>query len=218
MEKKEIIKKYNRGYIIVEKFNNTYNRIDSLYTISRYENVKAIHKKHESILDAYLKDNDVEIELVAHDTKAWIKDYDFIFNYDERDKYRLKASLQEYITVAGSDKKFLFKDLTVLYEEFGEHIFGRVFTNNKWTATKWKLNGECLFHNSSKFDLTPYEQPWYEIESNFPKYAFQLEAIGDTDEFNEYPIVFGSKEHFEMFGGDYRLATNEEIDTLKVKS
>lgn len=50
---------------------------------------KLIHKKHTDILDAYLKDNNVQIEYETNN--GWITvDNDFIMDYDELDQYRIK--------------------------------------------------------------------------------------------------------------------------------
>lgn len=58
---------------------------------------KLIHKKHKDILDAYLADNDVEIEILGNDFYAeWADLYDvytgnFIDSYNEDFEYRLKS-------------------------------------------------------------------------------------------------------------------------------
>ena len=51
---------------------------------------KLIHKKHVVVLDAYLKDKNIEIEYCST-CNGWITiDGDFLLNYDELEHYRIK--------------------------------------------------------------------------------------------------------------------------------
>lgn len=55
---------------------------------------KLIHKKHRKVLDAWLKDNSVEIEIyISYNGYPYIWDdlhLHFIEDYDEQEQYRLK--------------------------------------------------------------------------------------------------------------------------------
>ena len=55
---------------------------------------KLIHKKHKDILDAYLADNNVEIEYNRHESGFELICGDFIEHYDESLDYRLKPQMQ----------------------------------------------------------------------------------------------------------------------------
>ena len=66
----------------------------------------------------------------------------------------------------------------------------------------------------SAFNLTPYVEPkpWYEIESNFPCLMYsekQNNSFMDCKDMEAYLRWNGGN-------GGYRLATNEEIDSLKI--
>lgn len=81
----------------------------------------------------------------------------------------------------------------------------------------WNEFGICLFQavsdksSNSKYDLTPIPKKWYELESNFPCLMFCL----DKNDFMSCP----DKETYLRWDlkGVYKLATNEEIDQLKIK-
>jgi hypothetical protein len=99
--------KYATGnYIGVwnNKFNPPYKWVlagdsnDSLLDHSQY---KLIHIKHKPILDAYLADNSVEIELHSKDN-LWFPT-NFIDKYDEDFNYRLKPQIQYPIYKRNSD-------------------------------------------------------------------------------------------------------------------
>ncbi len=131
---------------------------------------------------------------------------------------------QEYITVPGSDKKFL-------KPEFEFEILGKknnfaigyiVDSAGVIKGSKWYLgSGECVVgaNSEDEYNLTPYEQPWYEIESNFP-------CLIKADDNNISVAYEYQKENGDLwccFGDSIISAeqairlTNEEIDSLKVK-
>lgn len=110
--------------------------------------VKHIHKKHATILDAYLLDNGVEIELIAHDTKDWIKDYDFIVNYEEDDEYRLKEK-----TIFQTAHKTMNTSRSE-QQSFKEQLVKEVIGDGVETIGTWSMNkrycyrDECVFNGS----------------------------------------------------------------------
>ncbi len=210
-----------------------------LDTFSRAVN---IHIKHKSILDAYLKDNDVGITYISYNEVGKYNRLcpDFINNYNEDQVYELKAPIverlkecwneahpaQEYITVPGSDKVFIKPWFECgLLGVKDDLIIGWIKDKDGYTyASSWILsNGQYNNHKSTQYDLTPYEQPWYEIESNFPKHIITDDgyfyiAYGMTDAADEKHREFLDASHDRICGlEDCRLATNEEIDSLKVK-
>jgi len=185
-----------------------------------------INKKHKHILDAYLKNNDVEIEYRnPNDFKHIWECDDFIGNYNESYTYKLKEALQEYITVPNSDKKFLKPEFEcVIYEEIKHKVSGIVFYIGRVYKEKegyypcsFEEDGSCFIEpcgNAKEFNLAPYEEPkpWYEIESNFPC-VFKSVDTG---------MIFGinnQSEYINLLYMDISVErlTNEEIDSLKIK-
>lgn len=238
---------YKQGnHILVFRWNNTYNIEDSwtilnnpaFFNDERGDYV-LINKKHKHILDAYLLDNDVEIDKyinihehynTSNEKFQWTKENEFISNYDENIKYRLLDIIEpfddskEYITVPNSDKKFLKPEFEcVIYEEIKHKVSGIVFYIGRVYKEKegyypcsFEEDGSCFIEpcgNAKEFNLAPYEEPkpWYEIESNYPCVLFS----NDTGMF----IINRKCDFIEGFANKnkYRFATNEEIDSLKIK-
>lgn len=90
-----ILKHYasNKNYIIVEQTDNETKIITDFTNISG--KLFAINKKDEAILNAYLANKKVKIEWYTNygDNPYIWDDYylDFLNNYDEQEKYRLKG-------------------------------------------------------------------------------------------------------------------------------
>ena len=87
----ELINKYDTGdYICInlDQIDNTWG-IGTVDWRLATESYKLIHKEHKEILDAWLEDNDVEIEVALSMTCEWGKEADFVGNYDEARFYRL---------------------------------------------------------------------------------------------------------------------------------
>lgn len=87
--------KYASGKCICifrEATNDSWAKTVSTPLWLSYNTYKLIHKRHKELLDAYLADNSVKIEIKCRDNNAeweWI-DTDFIKNYNEDFEYRLK--------------------------------------------------------------------------------------------------------------------------------
>ena len=81
-------------------------------------------------------------------------------------------------------------------------------------SIEWHENGSS--ETSSMFNLTPIKKEWYKDESNFPCVVMQLLETDDMVE-EQGLCIISCKEYFEEFGSDYRLATDEEVDSLKIK-
>lgn len=132
---------------------------------------------------------------------------------------QVKNNFEEYgFTADFEGEIFMTQDS----EDWGKIIFGRVNS----TLVGWEENGQCRDIIGDKIDnwlawdkynLAPIKKEWYEEESNFPKYAIQLDERGDSDTYDEYPLLFRTIEDFNKFGGDYRPATEEEVLSLLIK-
>jgi len=237
-----IKEKFESGdYIIVEDKwlgESNYFIVMRLDFFNPNSNYYAIHKKHKDILDAYLLDNEVEIEFKSKDGSWEINDKkNFIDMYYEEFEFRLKEksifqtahetmnkarSNVETIKAPNSDVEFLKPEFEceLLSENNGNIIAIVSYHGNKKINVIYDLNGACyeLDTRAGKIlrwdrkDLTPYKKPieWYEIESNFPcaiiSDATDMFVIDNIDDFID---DFKNKDI-------YRLATNQEIDSLKV--
>ena len=93
--------KYASGnyiYIYISPIDDKIDIVSEVYADPYIKNTcyKLIHKEHKDILDAYLADNDVEIEMLGNDFDAeWADLHDvytgnFIDSYNEDFEYRLK--------------------------------------------------------------------------------------------------------------------------------
>jgi len=225
--------KFETGkYIRVAK-SRTFNNIpfekldnDDNYWLEREFEYFFIHKNHEDILDSYLLDNDVEIEQCSNGDWYEINInpyYDaFIRFYDENNEYRLKHSFEEQlinevigngvetIQAPNSDIKFIKPEFECeLWHRDRTYILGKVRLPYDIKLCRWDMDtGIC--REDEKYNLTPYQEKkeWYRDESNFPC------VIVDKMNHNDIRIV---KENMGINWEVYRPATNEEIDSLKIK-
>ena len=62
---------------------------------------KLIHIRHKEVLDAWLEDNNVEIEQKSNVHQGWIEDSNFIENYQEWLEYRLEEKKDEHSRTSG---------------------------------------------------------------------------------------------------------------------
>lgn len=186
---------------------------------------KLIHKKHSEILDAYLADNDVYIDFMSADEWTYLR-LDFIHGYSETYDYRIAPRQGESYTAKvlselGEDNfaKYGFEkpsfECELLYNCNHNFIQGYVIARQIKYPRMWNIDGVCFECMSGEFsenyNLTPIKKPWYEDESNFPV------LMKDNKEEDIY-LTARNKEHYLRLKEDCRLATNEEIDQLKVNS
>lgn len=128
--------KYETGnYIIIRLNDNGYERKWIIQT-DFYKGLngikfKLIHKKHKDILDAYLKDNTIDIEVVysLDNSSNSVRVLDFIESYDERLDYKLVDKIKYPIFKVNED--------------------GEVFRFNDKDST-----GECLLWKDSRLEAT----------------------------------------------------------------
>tara|TARA_R110002074_G_C12381399_1_gene652449 strand:+ start:108 stop:485 length:378 start_codon:yes stop_codon:yes gene_type:complete len=122
--------------------------------------------------------------------------------------------MNEYITVANSDLKFvkpnfrceLVKVLDKKILAITDDICGN-YGSSRW----YDFNGTTQV---VQFRLTPYieHKIWYDDKDNFPKIlSVRLENK------NMYKICNSRDSFLYLSGFGYKLATNEEIDSLKLK-
>lgn len=122
----EMKKKYGSGdYKLLKKVKHLTNgwKLDTFMPFIAYnghditeDNFRLIHKKHEEVLNAWLEDNNVEIEWSQADS-AWRDDKDFIKDYLDTFNYRLKSNQNgefEYVTDTdvGEEKEDETKKIT----------------------------------------------------------------------------------------------------------
>ena len=97
----ELIKKFESGnYIWIHNFPEYKKEWNIKGEHGDYRQCKPIHKKHEAVLNAWLLDNDVEIEIELWNEqqgKRWETEAGFINNYCENANYRLKEKKMEDI-------------------------------------------------------------------------------------------------------------------------
>jgi len=96
---------------------------------------KLIHKKHKDILDAYLADNSVEIEILFDGAYLQQKDGSFIQYYGETFEYRLKpkkktVSLALFTCQRKSDKQWINANIYETIEHFKEIYDCGIFMNH----------------------------------------------------------------------------------------
>jgi len=194
---------------------------------------KLIHKKHKDILDAYLADNSVEIEWLngmKEGYQIWSTFSNFINNYDcklnyrlatrhgERETAKVLSEIGETLTIKDGDKVYEFEkpdfECELLKVVSGDTvatdiIVGIIKLNNKWIPYIWWNDGISKI-NDSMYCLTPIKPKWFEVESNFPALIW--------NEDNNLEVVRGLND-FECLNWNLcKLATNEEIDQLKVNT
>lgn len=132
----------SRDYILIVKqngFENLWHKfscigddIEEDLELIQDKRAKLIHKKHEDILNAYLKDNNVEIE---YDTpyNGWISlDNDFMIDYDETDNYRLKQKFPifKYNKEDNMVIKFTNKNTSICVFEDSINSIGNIIKND----------------------------------------------------------------------------------------
>lgn len=134
----EIIKeKYeSRDYIAIYLAignNNNWYKTDSVENC-KGNKYKLIHKKHIDILDTYLKDNSVEIEVVYSigNSSNSVKVLDFIDSYDERLDYILQQK-EEYPQFKVNKKGEVFRlndeDSCTVFLSPETDFIGKIFGN-----------------------------------------------------------------------------------------
>lgn len=219
MNLKEMKKKFKSGeYILLWKEFKDLKWVvkGSFHHDNRGYN-KLIHKKHKHILDAYLKDNGVQLFITYKnsDVGAYISGDNFIENYDENAIYELKETnmpqknnFHEY----GFETDFeaeIYKT-----DEYGNLIGVAI-----GFVTAWDSLGNCLFSeytsDNEELNLTPLKKEWYDVEDNFPCLCLiKSKSVNNSsfvviDDINEY------KSYLKIF--EVRPATKEEILSLLVK-
>ena len=219
---------YNNGttYIcVVQRGNEWKICVEDSFIDSN--NIVAIHKKHESILNAVLSDNSVEIlATLAPKTVSTIKGCDFISTYNESWDYLLVE--KETLTIKDGDKVYEFEkpDFEIVLDRVvNGKVFG--FKVEHDLMCFWDEKGICTvigagvqlvqrFYHNECWNLTPIvkEKPWYEVESNFPRICWygnrELESV----------IMVKNKVKYLKYINHAKTLdplTNEEIESLKVK-
>jgi len=137
-----------------------------------------------------------------------------------------KETQQEYITVPNSDIKFLKPDFHCeLLQKLSTGIVAEIKLDDEdcdyvlfdYTGMLLTSLDDYSYHDC--VSLTPYIEPkkWYEDESNFPYFLNDLnKTIKEQHKYIFCPTV-GIAEQYNATS-NVRLATDEEIDTLKFKS
>lgn len=175
-----------------------------------------INEKHKDILDAYLKDNSVEIEDYSNFCKSWLNSDDFIKYYNENNKYRLKPknNFKDY----GFEADFEGEILIVKDDKY----FGisKSTESDGWVANGWKKDGTCL--NDYVSHLKPIKKEWYEGHDNIGKLISvngTLHIFKEYDEDNKVVIYISLVNNLEyiIHASDCRPATKEEVITLLIK-
>ena len=131
-ELKDIKSKYESGdYILVlsDGFKNWKPDVSYGETWALWSHLAMylIHKKHEDILDAYLKDNSIKIYFRWHD-EEWMKFKNFIENYEEKAMYKIttdKIDLHETYCMATVDN---YRELVKLNPRLDLNIHMLYFT------------------------------------------------------------------------------------------
>lgn len=198
-----------------------------------------IHKKHREILDAVLKNSNVEVQQISKNIEVciakqsgprqWEKTANFIKSYDSETTYRLKCksllSITDGVTVYEFEKPdFECELLKVVIHQCGNsHFLGYVKIEDYIYSCQWDINGyNWDMQLKRRFNLTPIikEKPWYEDESNFPCLcAFGNDKIEQARIAVEY-IKTEGRLYFDKNKGMYSHAVGWkkiEIETLKIK-
>lgn len=170
-------------YIEVVKFEGKWIRVGNGGFYNAMLPTKNIHKKHKAILEAYLLDNEVQIECRFAD--SWLLvDRDFIESYCENNEYRLKRIIPDTNMDEPQTIKAPNSDLEYLKPEFECELLREI---NLKVVAEIKLDGEDYdyvtfdedgfltdsldnYSYSNEIKLDRYKKPkeWYEIEDNFP--------------------------------------------------
>lgn len=185
--------------------------------IPKVTNHKLIHKKHEDILNAYLKNNNVEIEVYERmDNDYGLMNVDFIKTYEERCLYRLKTEKEEL--EENSFNKFGFETPDFegeILKEVEGCLIGWHRHKGSIISCSWNTKGICYSTMNYKddYNLTPLKVNWWEKDENFPCLMVRLK-----DGIKKFG-VFKNKNHvLALHPKDgWRLATKEEILTLLVE-
>lgn len=133
----------SRDYILIVKQNNFENLwykfscigddIEEDLELIQDKRAKLIHKKHEDILNAYLKDNNVEIEVYEKmDNDYALLDKDFIVTYNENYLYRLKQKFPifKYNKEDNMVIKFTNKNTSICVFEDSINSIGNIIKND----------------------------------------------------------------------------------------
>lgn len=105
---------------------------------------KLIHKKDKDILDAYLKDNSVEIEIMylnINDSWSELCD-DFIETYDENAEYRLKEKPKKWYEIESNFPCVVIEDdenLLICYNKYEWIDLDKHHSGNFRPATKEEI-------------------------------------------------------------------------------
>lgn len=115
------------------KFNRIGDDIEEDLELIQDKRAKLIHKKHEDILNAYLKDNNVEIEVYEKmDNDYALLDKDFIVTYNENYLYRLKQKFPifKYNKEDNMVVKFTNKNTSICVFEDSINSIGNIIKND----------------------------------------------------------------------------------------
>lgn len=187
---------YDRDYIYLTYNNCHYMKVEPIAG----EFIK-IHKKHEDILNAWLEDNEVEIEFngYLHGHRRWCNENNFMQNYEEDAEYRLKDVTD--INVGESKNNFSGYDFEADFEGFidfktkDNYLIGEI----KDVFAVWNEKGQCIFTDDCikmrHYNLTPIKKE--------PRYILTTYIYDDK---------LGTQHVAEQ-----REATDEEIEALKIK-
>jgi hypothetical protein len=197
--------------------------------LSNCTDVKLIHKKHESILDAYFKDRRVKIEVEGLSLSDTNKG-DFIDTYNEEWNYTSISTTPSMLS--DSEIDFLLSDAKPLnnFREYGftadfegeilkkvgEYYMGYIIEDSglplsaNWDKQGLEYTKQGLQYSMiTVYNLKPIIKHWYNDESNFPAIIINIAT-------NEFELL--NKQNFYKHNSDiYRLATKSEIESLYYK-
>lgn len=181
---------------------------------------KLIHKNHEEVLNAWLLDNDVEIEWrdLGNNQGCFFQTClgDFIEFYKEEREYRLKKDeaplFTKEVEQTKKEEPTKFEDADFDYEilkEVNGMFIGYIKPDNFAFPTSWNKEGKQQQH-SPQFDLTPIKKLYFPC-------LLEMTNKTDNHSFIEYCVDIEQYETICSMLYSIRVLSNEEIDNLKCK-
>ena len=225
-ELKEIYEANPNEWIVLVNFSNNWEKLTKeTPTFTNALKWKLISIKHKDILEAYLADNDIDIQVYFED--EWFEQLDFIEYYNPDLEYRLKEKEDVEIPNIHTDKATdMVQDSKEEINNFQDFGFTADFegeilkeVDNKyigWIKSKtiglvsgfsWFKDGGYA-DGSVEYSLTPIKKEWYEYPENFPA----LMTFGDGMIY----LVNSKRKALHYLNNSWKLATKAERNSLYV--
>ena len=241
MEKRKLGIKYSTGnWIYVTEKVIEEGHYDLMYPDFSDEEYRLIHKKHKDILDAFLADNDVEVEKykTLEGIYVTITGENFIEHYNETWVYRLKQDKPHYEIDDNIKDKYDVKEhetgITLTHKEnmfakygfekpdFECEILGQCDLGNLGTVKHkresvgvvWDKEGRCFELGICNSSVLWGKYNLAPIKKPWYEDESNFPCLMKDNKEEDIYLTARNKEHYLILKEYCRLATQEEVLSL----